>query len=704
MRTKEERRAALIGKFKEVAAERVGKLSRLWLKLEQTPSDAAAAGELLREIHTLKGEAKTVGFPEISVLSHRLESLLLFAQGQGFAVNRSSSDLVLRAVDRLSAMLRDEADQGALEELLVALDVGAAQGGTDAPVHAAVAPSGKADAPRFGGEAALRVRVERIASISDVTGELLVEQSKAAFSVARLREELGRLEAVAEACGDVTAAARLRERVTSLAGQLGALDETTYRQGLHLQELDRTVRELRLVPVASLLEPYTRMVRDLAAEQGKDAALEIQGGEHEADKRVLEVLEEPLLHALRNCVDHGIEAPEVRAAAGKPARGRVSLEVAQRGSALSITVSDDGAGIDPERVRRKAVTANLLSAANAEALSPGEAVNLVFLPGLSTTEQATMLSGRGVGMDVVKQRVEQLGGRVTLESVVGKGIRLSMVVPSTISMTRALVFALGGTSFALPSVSIDTIVHLAGVAPRPSAQGPVIEHAGGLVPVRPLAELLGTRAEAEPAQYGLVVRSGMERCVLAVTSAGREVDLVVKALGAPLRDYPLVAGAAVLESGELGLMLDVGQLLRRRSAAPGGPVPAAPRQARRQFQAKVLLVEDSVIFRATIGSLLSALGCSVQVAEDGERGLAALASYTPDLVVTDVQMPNLDGLEMTRRIRQEPRWAKLPVVMLSTLGSAADKRRGVEAGASAYLVKSELDENNVSEVLARFLA
>ncbi len=707
MRSKEERRASLIRKFKEIANERVAKLSRVWLHLEQHPEDGLQAQELMREIHTLKGEAKAVGFADVSLLSHRLESLLMAAQAQRFKVARESSDVVLRGLDSLTALLRRNPDEPAVElnEILTAIDLslsaaaGAAPAPASEPTAPSPAPASKAEPAGFGGEASLRVPVERIGSISQVTGELLVEHSKASFSVGRVRALVRELHEVLEP--SLLGQARVRELLAIAGTELAALDESTYREGLHLQDLERTVRDLRLVPVDSLLAPYLRMVRDLAAEHGKDAALELRGGEIEADKRVLEILQEPLLHVLRNCVDHGIELPAAREAAGKPARGRVSIEVSRRGSALALVVSDDGAGINLDAVRTKVVEKGILSEQTVATLNPQQILELVFLPGFSTADEVTALSGRGVGMDVVKRRVEQLGGRISLESTRGLGIRLTMVVPSAISLTRSLIVQLGSTYYALPSVAIETILHLSESSLLSGPAGDMVKLEEQLVPVTRLETLLALPPADAPPRYGVMVRDGMKRWVLAVASPGREADLVVKPLGPPLRDYLLIAGAAVLESGELALMLDVGELLKRTSVAPASSTRG---EARKPVSGKILLVEDSVVFRSTVTSLVTALGCTVRTAEDGVKGLAALQAETPDLMITDIQMPHMDGLELIRRVRQEARWAKLPIIVLSSLGSAADKKRAVDVGASAYLVKGDLDEANMYEALARFLA
>lgn len=709
MSSKEERRAALLRQFRDVAAERIQTVSTAWLKLEASPSETAPADELFRELHTLKGEAKVVGLPDLSTLAHRLETLLFTVRDNAFRAQPETAEVVLGAVDALTLALN--APPGSATErfaaLLSKMDAATGTERANAPAHAPGPASGseggataaKPEADARGGSQSIRVREERIASISAVTGELLVEHSKAVFSVDRLRA-LG-LEAARTADASVSKE-RWKEFARTLESELSGLDETTYRLGLRVRELDHTVRELRLVPVGQALEQYLRMVRDLAHEMGKQIGLEIHGGEFEADKRVLEILQEPLLHVLRNCVDHGIEPAEERKAKGKPSAGHIVLSVRSEGGGLRLTVSDDGRGLDPSALRRKAVQKALLSEEAANALNDAQALELIFLSGFSTRDEATQLSGRGVGMEVVKSRVEQLGGRVSVGGELGKGFSLEMRVPSSISMTRALVFPVAGTQFALPCSAVERLVHLSETELLTSHEGVLAEVGGARVPALALAPLLGHGGDARGGRYGLLVRSGAERCLLTTEEGGREVELVVKPVGPPLTHYRLLTGAAVLDSGELALVLDVGELFRMRRK---GSVEGLAQSGRRRARAgtRVLLVEDSVIFRTTVGGLLSGLGCEVRLAENGMAGLAALESFQPELIVSDVQMPRMDGLEMTRRLRKDPRFARVPVVILSSLGSEEDRRRGSEAGADAYLIKSELGPEILGATLDRLL-
>lgn len=731
--TRAQRRAALLGRFREVAAERLQRVGAGWVRLEQAPEDVAEAEEVLRELHSLKGEARAMGFPHASELTHHLESLVVNARARGFALDREDRRLILTAVDALAAMVQEapgaeppptHAELGArLQAAASALmpteapaeaGSGRAPGGADTSsveaekVGPAPAEDTRRPAPaapraavpstpvRLAG-ATLRVRAERVEGLSDSAAELLTAESRNAFLIQELLGTLRTLE---------TQVARpdlrpFRAEVQGLSRLVTRLEEGLYRQRLRTEALDRNVRELRLIPAINLLSHFERMVRDLADEQGKEAWLRIEGGEVEADRRVLEQLEEPLLHLLRNSVDHGIELPSVRESRGKPRRGTLRMSLNTGGGELRVVVEDDGAGLVPEALRERAVARGLINAAAGMALSSDQCLQLIFLPGFSTRETASQLSGRGVGMDVVKQRVESLGGRVHLRSVAGHGLRVEMVVPITLSLTRALVVRAGPYLCALPAVSIMSIQRLADLQQVETPEGSAIRWENDVLPLATLEEVL-TRG-GEPASglgVALLLRAGARRCALLVAEAGHEAEVLVRGLEPPLHRIRMFAGAAQLSNGELALVPQVSELVehawRRKSRD-------SERRLRRPAELRILLVDDSAILRASLESMVKSLGYQVLTAGDGLEGLAVLDQEVVDLVITDLQMPRMDGLGLLRRIRANPRWRELPLMVLSSLGSPEDRARCVEAGANAHLTKNELSESALAEAIHRLL-
>lgn len=693
--SREERRRALLEKFRALAQERLERLSAGWLALERNPGDAEAAAELKREIHTLKGESRAVGLPEASALAHRTEDVLGLAASAGWRVAPEVFSAVLGAFDTLGRMVQGSGDidlQGTLGRLDAALGRLSTAPTAEAPAARAADPGAPAQAATTEAARALRgetlrVPMSRLATLSDGVAQLLV-LSRA------LRREVE--AAAADASKD-------RRAWELLRGRLARLGEVEHQLDLVGRDIDGSVRALRLVPLSTLFSGLQRQVRDLSLALEKSVALELSGDDVEADKRVLEQLEEPLLHLLRNALDHGIEAPKHREAAGKPGQGTVRVSAVARGSELVLVVADDGAGLDTGALRQAAVTKGLLTAEAAARLDDAQAQQLIFLSGFSTRAGASDVSGRGIGMDVVRARVEQLGGRLVLASERGKGVHVTVTVPLSITLTSCLVVELAGHRYALPTVAIDAVATLEPEAVQQTPRGEVLKVGDDFLPLVELSSLLAVPSPPGQGDRVLLLRSGPERFAAKSPDSGREAELLVRPAGPPLRGHKLVTGLAAMDDGAPVLVLGVAALLERTRAGLAARHPAREGAPARGKKA-VLVVEDSPIFQELVTAILAGLGLEVRVAPDGAAAVDALGQSPVDLVLSDIQMPRMNGLELVRWLRAQPRLRHLPVVLMSQLGSAEDQRRGLEAGADAYLVKSALSERTLVSTLERFLA
>jgi chemotaxis protein histidine kinase CheA/CheY-like chemotaxis protein len=692
------RRQALVKKFIELASDRVVKMSVAWVELEQQPDNADTAAELLRELHTLKGEAKALGFDDLTRLTHGLETYLFKARDNGWQVAREASDVVLGGIDLLGTLLAGlprASNAPAVDEFLTTLSnvTGIAppppSAKPSASAEPAAVPSAPAPSPQktLAQAKVLRIDADRLAAISDKVADILISQAKSSYLFRMLRDELD------------AAATLLGEQGQRLRAIGADFDELVYAQRLALRELDGTVRELRLVPVSLLLEPHRRSVRDLAASVGKEATLQVQGADVEMDKRVLETLEEPLVHILRNAIDHGLETPDERRRAGKPAQGTLTIEVHQRGGELHLVITDDGRGMDPAHVRKKAVQKGLLRAEDADRLSDAQALDLVFLAGFSTRDQATELSGRGIGMDVVKSRVEQLGGRVRLSSVLGRGTRLDLHAPMAIALTPCFLAQVGTAHFAVPSASIDAVVTV-------TSENLVLQEDrfevrlpdNSQVPLQPLASVTGVLSTSGPRTGGtcMVVHAHGRRRAFLLERGGREDELFVKPLGPPLRKLAQYVGAAVLENGSLALVLDPSELVNRAEASTRAL--AAPTR-----RGKILVVDDSPVLRDVFTDIVQRLGHEVRVAEDGLLALEALDTFTPDVVITDLDMPRMNGFELIRKVREASTVPSVPIVVVSSRSTEEDRTRAMSLGANRYLVKNEGQDHGLAEALQSVL-
>jgi two-component system, chemotaxis family, sensor kinase CheA len=591
-----------------------------------------------------------------------------------------------------------------------------------APAPAPAATQGRgeeeAPAPTTGAKPAIadrsiRVNVEILDALGVLAGDLLVESARGrlrGLETAELFERFSRLSDRFLRLGEeLHLPPELRAKLEGIESDLHMLRDDAFRfvrrnddgiNTLHgsLAKLADMVAEARLVPLSTVFDAFPRAVRDLARSQGKDVDLVIENADIGVDRSMLADVRDALVHLLRNAVDHGLESPEARQQLGKAATGRVRIRVRADGDMLHIEVEDDGRGIDPERLRAVAVSKRLISQAQAAALSEREAIDLIFRPGFSTREQVNEISGRGVGMDVVKRKVETLGGSVGVNSRQGRGTTIFLRLPQSLALMKVLLVRLGDDVYGIPAADVVAVTR---VKPedRMEVFGTIaLKHRGKPIALVALGPLLGVnggnRMDKPPA---VVVRHSDDNAALVVDGFVDEREVAVKPCGGDfLKGAPFIAGTAALEDGRIAVLCHVPDIMAevRRMARP-----VTQQQSTKRL--RVLLVDDSPIARATEGALVKALGHSVEEAQDGEEAYAKVQNNAYDLILTDVQMPKMDGFSLTRRLKTTPAVARIPVIILSSLASPEDKRRGLEAGADGYLVKGELGVESLAQTIER---
>lgn len=495
--------------------------------------------------------------------------------------------------------------------------------------------------------------------------------------------------------------------------QLGQLVQLLLQDNLHLatlsDQLQDDVSQLRMMPFETIIGAMQRMVRDLARDTEKQIHFAIDGGTVEIDKTVLDALKDPLLHLLRNAVDHGIEAPAKREATGKPPVGRIALTVEQRGSEIIIRVSDDGHGIDLERIRKKALSKGLLDETAIANLTDEEVRLLIFHSGFSTTDQVTSLSGRGLGMDIVRERVEGLRGRVSVASELGVGTTITLNVPVSLTRIRCILLTLGDEQYAVPSIMVSRM----GTFPQSdvyTTEGrEMININERPVPLASLADILDTpglgRDDTEMANV-IVLQAADRSAAFRIDELSSEMELVLKPMGSELANTPYIAGASLLGSGEVIIVLDANDLVRKASGA------ALPRK-RSNFvrststatarQLRVLVVDDSITTRTLEKNILETAGFEVHVAIDGVEAWSQLGEIDVDIIISDVEMPNMNGLELTQKVKAHPQTQHLPVILLTSLSKPEQQEAGLRAGADAYLIKSRFDQGELLETIQSVL-
>jgi two-component system, chemotaxis family, sensor kinase CheA len=688
----------LLAIFAVETTEHVQAMNRHLLALEGGATGEARDAllpELFREAHNLKGAARAVSLSEVEALAHELEDLFARMKAGRLEPDRELLERAFRQLD-------------SIEELVRAATGGSAEAGTppagpaDTEPAATPAPApAPAPGPRApGGDDSVRVATAKLDALMAQVGELLVME----LGAEQRLDDARSLEAELATAGP--GSERLRAARKSLGALRQQLQADARTRAQVTAELGADVRRARMLPVATLFQAFPRMARDLARDRGKEVTVAIDDGGTEVDRSVLEQLKDPLLHLLRNCIDHGLEPPDVRAAAGKPGGGRIALRARQRGDTLLVEIADDGAGIDPARVRATAVGRGLLTAEAAAELPDHDALGLILRSGFSTSPVVTDLSGRGVGLDVVREQVDRLHGSIAVASDVGDGTTMSLSVPLSVSTMHCLLLEAGGQTFALPVTGVERIARVApGQVQR--AEGRQAARVDGRpVVLAPLAEVMGLGAPAPgedaDAKRPVIVAAGHGRRVgLLVDRLERTQELVVKSLPAPLARVRHVAGATILGSGRAALILSSADLIASVERAEGtghgaaGTAPAAT--------PTILVAEDSITTRTLEKSILEAAGYRVRVAADGAEAWRLLQEDGCDLLLTDVEMPEMDGFELTTRVRADQRLRDLPVVLVTSLDSDEDRERGVSAGADAYVVKGVFDQERLLDTLRRLL-
>lgn len=631
------RRAALIDRFRSRARERIAAI--VDALRGGSPIDAETWNEQLGGVHTIKGEARMLGFTELAAAVHALEDAL-HAHRPG---DRSEATIALA------------------EAVAAQLDEGGAR-----------ARSMPSETPA---DAKAEAKAER------TSARVLVQSN-------RLDVGLPQVDALCEGLESLRASLA-RHRA------LGAADATSLAELLaHAERLADEAWELRIGSAEPMLTALARHAEELAHKQGKRLRAEVDAEGTALDRPVLDALAEPLLHLVRNAVDHGLELPGDRG--DKPAVCTLALEAIARGREVSIIVRDDGRGIDADRVRAAALDKGWIDAAGAASMSDEEVLDLVFRPGFSTRERANDLSGRGVGLDVVRRVAESLGGGVSLTSERSRGTRFVVSVPVGLTRERVLVLDVDGTLFGISGRvvrSVEPLDDRLELGPT----GAMLRLPDGRLPVRSFADLVGF-ARGDEERIALVVDIAERRWAVAVTRILGERDLLRRPADAALAALGVASASAVLDDGRPVLLPTLAELLRRRGAR-GAMVTRERAAPATRLERRALVVDDSPIIRDLVSELLTAASFRVTAAADGAAALEALLRQEFDVVVSDLEMPEVDGLELLRRMRA--RGVGTPFVMVTTRGSAEDRRRAAELGAAGYVVKTDFHEGHLVEVVNR---
>ena len=708
--------AEFIQEFLVESTENLDQLDRDLIALEQAPADEDRLASIFRTVHTIKGNSGFFGFSKLGALTHSGEHLLGKLRDGKLSLDDRVTGSLYSMVDAVRSILQSiEATGGEGEQDFreLAQTLTAVAAGEGAPVAAkpksppsepATQPQNTAPTPS---PAPVPPPAEAAPAVPAVA-EKSLDQPAAGRSASEssIRVDVGLVASILDLVGELVLA---RNQLRSIETLDPGMQAVVQRINAVTNALQETAVKTRLQPIEQVFSKFPRTVRDLAVACGKEVQLVIDGADTELDRTLIESIRDPLTHLVRNAVDHGIELPEVRRAAGKPEQARIVVEARHHAGQLQVRVVDDGRGIDPDAIRRKVVERGMQAAEVAARLGERELFDFLFLPGFSTAKQVTEISGRGVGLDVVHQMVTSTSGTVRVESRVGAGTTFSMQLPVTLSVVRAALVQVGGEPYAFPLARIDRVLRVgtdAITAVQGRLQCEVDGESTGLVDG---AALLGVGETVRGAATSVVVLGDDHGKVgLVVERFLGEQDLVVRTLDPRLGKIPHVAAAAILDDGSPALIIDVEDTLAtlRKQLGDGslsGIGTAEASEGPRRATKRILIAEDSITVREVERQLLLRLGYDVAVAVDGMDAWNQLRAGRFDMLVTDIDMPRMNGIELVRLVRADGRFAHLPIAVVSYKDREEDRRAGLDAGANAYLTKGSFHDQSFTATVTELV-
>jgi two-component system chemotaxis sensor kinase CheA len=751
--------------FNIEAEEHLQAIASGLLELEKSPplpEQQRMIETIYREAHSLKGAARAVNFSDIEVICQALETVLAAWKHQRVDASAGTFDTLQRAVDAIRNLLTvSQTGQTAFNprqysELIQRL--GRLQGRASSPAQPEFPRNETASlesplsppppvSPPVTSEKSAAADTVRISTAK--LDERLVEAEEmlaVKLTVAQRAADLRGLTALfaqwrkawAKVSADARSAGWEHEHRAKCDGYgqpgtgvleflnwngeyMGALENKLVDLAVKAEQDRQTVgklvddllegsKRLLMLPFSTLVNPFPKMVRDLARAQGKEVELVVRNGEVEIDKRVLEEIKDALIHILRNCVDHGVEKPEQRVRLNKPRRATITIALSHvNGDKVEIVVSDDGAGVALDKLKESAIRQGIMAEADARALSEAETLELMYQSDVSTSPIITEISGRGLGMAIVRTKVEKLGGQVTISSQSQVGTTFRIMLPLTLARFRGILVQSAGNIFVAPTVNVERVLR---VSPREirtvenretiSLQGRAVSLAR-LDAVLELPQKQKNGDDLKPVPV-VVFRSAEQQIAFAVDEVLHEQEVLVKPFKRPLARVRNIAGATVLGSGKAVLILNVADLMKAaRKPVAAFAKAALPARNTKAERRKLLVVEDSITSRMLLKNILESAGYQVKTAVDGVDAYTALREEHFELVVSDIEMPRMNGFDLTGRIRADKRLAELPVVLVSSLESREERERGIDAGANAYIIKGRFEQSDLLDTVRRLM-
>ncbi len=703
--------ATLLEAFREEAKERLEALYSFTDALETGGHSLDRIDAAYREAHSLKGAARAVGLAEVVRVCQDLESFIGRLREGGGEASREVVEELYRFVGEIELGIYGPKMESRVLHNVTKRDrkeISEEKKARKEVVSPTPSPGKSISGPFYEPAETVRVNVQRL----DVLLKRAEEFIPIKLAYSEYAGELKRLYWFVEDVRNRRGEDPDLSYIESILQKLSLRVESTSRQlDLLVEDLLDRAKNVLMQPFSVLFQGMGRMVRELAQELGREVVFTVDGEDIEIDRRILEELRDPVIHLLRNAVDHGIEDPAERIRFGKDRQGHVGVIIRrEEARKISLIVKDDGKGISAKKVREKVVELGLTDQSSLGAMDEAQVLQFIFYPGFSTSSTVTELSGRGLGMSIVKEKIESVGGTVSVSSREGFGTEFLIELPVSLATFRGILVKDSGQRFILPTHSVDAVIRL-GSSDKDVVIGRIrsVKHNGRVIPVQRLGVVLGLerasgRDSREPS-VALVVNASGATAAFLVEEIVTEQEGLIKSLGPHLQGIPFVWAATVLGSGEVVPVLTPGDLIRFLQGRPVATeeVGVYDEETGTKKRKNVLVVEDSITSRTLLKNILEASGFGVVTAVDGLEALSMLENYEIDLVVSDVEMPRMNGIELTRRIRASEKMRNLPVILVTGLDSPEDRERGLEAGADAYIVKTDFRQTTLLDVIKRYV-
>ena len=725
----------LLADFKIEASEHQEAITKGMLQLEKQPSKSdyqLIVETTFRELHSLKGASRAVNQTDIEKLCQSMEGVFHQLKEGKASLTPQLFEILFKGVDVLNGMLSIVSPNtnpnlgGNLPQLIKTIDNLLIASKIEQPAFVVEQPAFVVEQPSIVEEKPSPLIIEKdiykdidqVPITSSVNEPVAVDLYQPRETVRISTSKLNRLLMQAEEF--ITAKATLSyltqeiQRINhpSLQVLQRDLDRFNHSVGRMVDDMLFDIKSTLLFPFSSLTDIVPKIARDLGKDFGKQIDISIKGAETEIDRRILEELKNPLIHLIRNCIDHGIEKPEIRLKNGKSATGLLEIIILQEsGRKVEVVIQDDGIGINRERLKESALKNSIVTREALALMNDKELLSLIFRSGISTSPMITDLSGRGLGMAIVAGKVDGLGGSITVDSVAGKGTKFVISLPLTLSTFRGIVVKVCNQSFVVPTTAVERAIRINTKEIKYVESKPFLSYNGTNIALVNLADVLQVSGQRNKQtavnQLSVVIISlGYRKIGCAIDEVLGEQEGIVKDLGPQLVHVRNIAGATVLGNGQVIPILNIPDLIDSAinvQSTTNTFEQDNGNEESSQVQQRILIAEDSITSRALLRNILESSGYFVKTAIDGLEAFQILQSDQFDLVVSDVEMPGMNGFELTAKIKSDSRYGQIPVILVTSLSSDFDKQRGLEAGANAYIVKSNFEQSNLVETIQRLI-